>query len=88
MAKNYRTPKNAPGTDGAAGLMKRKRSTKLFAVWEASERILLGWDEISKYLGRSNATCRRYAESYALPVAQLPDGMRCTSTTLIGLTGG
>lgn len=83
MPKDYRKPTNAPGTQGAMGLVKRPRSTKLYAVWEAHERILIGWEEISKYLGRGIATCKRYAESYGLPVAYLPDKMRITSTSLI-----
>lgn len=39
-----------------------------------SPRKLLGWKEISTYIGKSEDTCRRYAKQRGLPVHRIPGG--------------
>ena len=44
---------------------------------------LIGWDQISQYLGLCVSTLIRYRRSDGLPVCHLPDGRMFTSKCLI-----
>jgi predicted DNA-binding transcriptional regulator AlpA len=39
-----------------------------------AEGWLTGWKEISKYIGVSKDTCKRYIKQYSLPIKRRPGG--------------
>jgi len=49
----------------------------------ASQGALIGWKQISQYLGLCVSSCIKYRASDALPVCHLPDGRMFTTKVLI-----